>query len=370
MLNQMKIKNILAKGLTAFVVFFFLSVSAYATTDPVKILFIGNSYTHMNDMPATVEKIAKSKGRNTQVKMSAVSSSTFQLHSERKELFNDIELEKWDYVILQGFSRELGQDIATIDSLSLPYIRKIIEAVYANNSCTQVMLYMTWGYENGYVHDERLDTYPKMSAKVEEGYAYISNKFSIPIVPVGQIYRQFRLDIPEIQLYESDSQHPTKTASYIIAATFFASIFNESPLNAYKGNIGLDEGVKIQNLIADFIDVNRNKYKLDVNTFSVSFYTSSVGEYEVDVRSNYPDARSLTWSFGDGNSSKFAHLKHIYKVAGEYDLQLTVEDSCGEKKFSRTVVFLIPPKETKIKWWQRKKKKRAKLESVLIGNEE
>ncbi|MBL1280553.1 MAG: hypothetical protein COA33_009785 [Fluviicola sp.] len=359
MLNLKTIKNIVLKSIGAFLVTLFFGATANAASvNPIKVLFIGNSYTHMNDMPKTVEKIARSKNRNVFVKQSAVSSSTFKLHSERAGLFDDINSEQWDFVILQGFSRELGQEFSTIDSVSVPYITKIVNAIYANNACSQVMLYMTWGYENGYEFDDRLNTYPKMAAKVESGYTYISDMFSIPIVPVGNIYREILLSDQKIQLYRDDSQHPTKISSFLIASTFYTSIFNDSLTNSFTGGFEVEELDKVRELIYNYVQNNRSKYKLDLNTFSVAFYTSSLGKHEVDVHSNYPDAQSVFWDFGDGNTSKFAHLRHLYKEPGEYELKLIIQDICGKREYASHVVFVVPRKEEKQGWFKRRKKKK------------
>jgi hypothetical protein len=49
----------------------------------MNVLFIGNSYTHMNKMPSLFEKIAISKGIKVNVEMSAKSGHSFRMHSER-----------------------------------------------------------------------------------------------------------------------------------------------------------------------------------------------------------------------------------------------------------------------------------------------
>jgi len=87
---------------------------------PMRVLFVGNSYTHYNNMPKLFEQMADSKGVKLEVLMDAKSSHTFQMHSKRPELYKSINSAKWDYVVLQGFSRELAQERPVIDSMSIP----------------------------------------------------------------------------------------------------------------------------------------------------------------------------------------------------------------------------------------------------------
>ena len=123
--------------------FLFISVNSIACCQPMRVLFVGNSYTHYNNMPKLFKDIASSKNINVDVHMSAKSSHTFKMHSERPDLYQDIQREKWDYVILQGFSRELSTDIATIDSMVVPYVKRISDSIYQQNPCATILLYET-----------------------------------------------------------------------------------------------------------------------------------------------------------------------------------------------------------------------------------
>ena len=75
--------------------------------NPMNILFIGNSYTHYNNMPFIFKNMAVSKNIKINVEMNAKSNHTFKMHAQRSEMYSAIRSKKWDYVVLQGFSREL-----------------------------------------------------------------------------------------------------------------------------------------------------------------------------------------------------------------------------------------------------------------------
>src|SRR5690606_1135387 len=126
-----RLKQIMLKRFFKVLVAFFCGSSALATEiQPMNVLFIGNSFTHMNGMPQMFEKLAISKSIKINVVMSAKSNHTFKMHSERADLYEDIKKFKWDYVVIQGFSRELSYGTEHIDTASVPYFNQIVDSVY------------------------------------------------------------------------------------------------------------------------------------------------------------------------------------------------------------------------------------------------
>lgn len=316
--------------------------------EPMNVLFIGNSYTHMNKMPALFEQIAHSKGVKINVEMSAKSNHTFKMHCERPELFIDIKKKKWDYVILQGFSRELSFEPSYLDTATIPYMNKIIDSIYINNPCTNVLLYMTWGYENGYQELEQINSYDKMSERVKSGYKYISEIFALPIVPVGDVWKQMR-SYNKIHLYQNDHQHPTLEASYLIACTFYTAIFKASANGGYIPKINKKSAEKIQATAYNYVIENLDTFNLLRNTLKVKYERTSKGEFYAYCKANYPNADSIIWDFGDGQSSALQEVTHKYKKEGFYYVKLTVNDQCGTREIYRKVEFKAPAKPSKRK---------------------
>ena len=318
------------------------AVHAQQNVQAMNILFVGNSYTHMNKMPELVGKMALSKGYKVNVEMNAKSSHTFKMHSERPELFEHIKQKKWDYVVIQGFSRELSYDPSYIDTASIPYFNKIIDSIYANNPCTNVLLYMTWGYKEGFKDRPEIDSYEKMADSIRRGYQYLSQIYDLPIVPVGDVHREIRKKT-NINLYEEDMQHPTFSASYMVASTFYSAIFKTSPLNAYGKNLDKETATKIQSIAYDYVSKNLEQYKLKRNTLKVKYERTADGEYLAHCEAIYPNACGLKWSFGDGTFSTKKTITHKYKRPGTYYIVLEVDDFCGTRKIKRKVTFVAPP---------------------------
>jgi hypothetical protein len=333
----------------------FFSTSVMATIEPMNVLFIGNSYTHYNNMPGIFQDIAVSKGVKINVEMSAKSNHTCKMHCAREELFEKINSKKWDYVVIQAFSRELGHDPAYLDTSFVPYFNRIIDSVYTNNACTNVLLYMTWGYKNGQKENPEMDTYQKMSDKIAQGYQYISDIYSLPIVPVGQVWETISKNYKDINLYVEDNQHPSIYGSFLIACSFYSAIFKATPKDGFisKGIDTVSANI-IQETVYNYISTNIERYNLRKNTLGVKYETTSNGNFIANCKAYYPSATSVHWDFGDNSISDQSNIIHHYKKPGTYSVSLTVEEPCGKRIVLRKVYFkevkkVVKKKSKKVK---------------------
>jgi hypothetical protein len=311
------------------------SVSKEATT----VLFIGNSYTHMNDMPTIFEKIAKDKGQKVFVEKTTKSGANLKEHSGRADMFDKIKSRKWDIVVLQGYSREMSFAPEHIDTASMPYLIDIMDSIQKNHSCTQMLLYMTWGYKEGFVERPETDSYEKMQSEIARGYQYISQVLQVPIVPVGRVWQDLRTNYPTINLYDADKAHPNRNGSYTAACTFYTAIFNESAEGAITSTIGSDEALKIQRSAAKIVLADPQKFMLNVNEIKLKSLTHVNGEHHLYCTTNFPSAIKVKWYFGDGKTSSEYNPFHQYKEPGEYQVRLHVSDRLGERYYLRRVYF-------------------------------
>jgi hypothetical protein len=323
---------------------------------PVNILFIGNSYTHMNNMPKIFNDISKYNNKNVHVEMNTKSNSSFKIHSTRLDMYESIKSKKWDFIILQGFSREFSFSKSYIDTASLPYFDRILDSIYKYHPCVNLLLYNTWGYKYGVSYRDEINDYAKMQDSVIKGYEYVSDSYNIPIVPVGMVWRNIYKSNPKINLYHKDNQHPSFYGSYLSACTFYTSIFQEYPESNYslrnkKANI-------IQNEAFSFVIKNYDNLNLLQNRSFIDYYRTANFKYLLEGNANYPNASSFKWYFGDGKSSISTNPIHRYRRAGKYKLKLIVEDECGTREYTKTVTFVKP-----------KKPKRPKLSLPRIRRE-
>ncbi|RYX89967.1 hypothetical protein EON78_07100, partial [bacterium] len=70
-----------------------------------RILFIGNSYTYMNDLPKMFEKLSISAGHKVETGMLANGGWKLAQHIAAKETEDKLKSAKWNYVVVQEQSR-------------------------------------------------------------------------------------------------------------------------------------------------------------------------------------------------------------------------------------------------------------------------
>ncbi|MFM6946189.1 MAG: DUF4886 domain-containing protein [Flavobacteriales bacterium] len=316
-----------------------LLLSVLVSAQPMRVLFIGNSYTHYNDMPKLLQQMATSKNLSVDIQMDAKSNHTFEMHAKRPELYQSIKKYKWDYVVIQGFSREMAQDTAVIDSLSLPYIRQILDSIYTNNKCTNVFLYQTWAYKNGFQQDSLPINwdYQTMSDRIHYGYNYVANQLNLSIVPVGKVWETVRTNYPEIGLYQEDQQHPTLTGSYLTAACFYTALFRTTPKVPFQANLDQKTASLLQDLAGSVVLNNKNRYGINRNTIDIEVKLNDANKKVVHYSANFPNSTSVVWEFGDGYSAPTTKAKHIYAKPGVYEVKIKVQDACGQRILKRKV---------------------------------
>jgi PKD repeat protein len=313
----------------------FLFCAHAAQGQQLNVLFIGNSYTHYNNMPKIFEHLARSKGKNVYADSIAVSNSTLKLHTERPSTYKKIKARKWDVVFIQGFSRELAQDSAVIATETIPYARMIIDSVQRYNPCASIYFYMTWGYADGYSIEEYNNTYAKMQENVKRGYFQLSRTFNFPIAPVGMVWQQVREMHPEMNLYVPDKEHPNPSGSFIAACTFYASIFKESPVGGTAPEqVNPDVIAPIARMAEKYVLNNLEKYNLDtiqhpaLEIPPVLNFDIKESWTNITITNKTRNCPDIKWDFGDGNTSRKLNPKHYYKKSGTYTVTLHVYKNC------------------------------------------
>ncbi len=223
-------KNLLILLDIAFIVF--VGANLYEAKKQTNILFIGNSYTYRNEMPDIFEHIAISMGRQVYVSSATKGKATFRIQSKRTEVYNAIRSKEWDYVIVQGSSRDMLATEEELNDDTFPALKKIFKAIRKNRRRTKILFYMTWGYKDGYKPYGEADSYEKMSLKVRDGYLDLKKKYRFGVVPVGMAWRDSRRKRPDVNLYIKDGAHPSYKGSYLAASCFYSAIFNESAIGS------------------------------------------------------------------------------------------------------------------------------------------
>lgn len=303
------------------------------------VLFIGNSFTFMNNMPFVFKDIATSKGKIIFVDTVVEGGKDFKYHSAQAETFEKIKSKKWDYVIIQGHSNELAQPDSKVDALTFPYAKRIVDSIKLNNNCTQIVLYMTWGYKNGNSKWSAISTYDSMQYRIKNQYFRFADLLDARISPVGEVWKTIRNNYSGINLYDADNQHPSPAGSYVSACTHFASIFGESPIGN-KAIVPLDEKTRqiIEFNSSQIVLNNLNQWRF------ISKENSLENNFDLVLTDTILNAfnRSkgytvMKWDFGDKTESTEENPTHVYAQKGTYFVNLRISNHCKTIDLTRKI---------------------------------
>ena len=216
-----------------------LGLSAMAQQVVPNVLFIGNSYTDVNNLPALVQTVAQSAGRDITYQANMPGGCTFEQHCSNQSM-TLIQQGGWDFVVLQEQSQWPSFPWWQVSQGCFPYAAQLCEAVYRHNPDGEAMFYMTWGRQTGDPQWDSIATYEGMDDRIYRAYMYMKEQNDASVCPVGRVWRYIREHIPTIELYSGDGSHPSMAGSYAAACSFYTMLFHETPLNITYVPSGVD----------------------------------------------------------------------------------------------------------------------------------
>lgn len=313
------------------------TVFVASAQDSISVLFIGNSYTYVNDLPGMLSNLAANLGKEITVDSKTNGGYTFQNHVDDAATYVKIHSKPWDVVVIQGQSQEPSFPDAQVNASTLPAAVRLSDSIWANHACSNVMYYMTWGRQDGDPQWSGINTFEKMNTRLYNAYMRMADSSDRAMVsPVGAVWGYVRTNQPGIDLYNSDGSHPSTEGTYLAACTFYASLFRQSPVGAtYTGGLSAATAGILQQaattVILDSLD-HFHLHRVDEPTqagFSVVQNGASVTLTNESSR-----AESFTWSFGDGQSSTSENPEHTFDSDGVYTIQLIASSDCNSDTVS------------------------------------
>lgn len=230
-----------------------IAVSAQQTR---RVLFLGNSYTHVNNLPQMVANAAASVGKNLIYDMHAPGGYYIAQHVLNPTSLDKIAAGNWDNVVLQDQSLSMAYPGYFMNAF--PASIAMDSIVKSHNPCAQTMFFATWGRKNGGTHlcgEPYCDPpewitrdYFQMDADIESHYHFFADSLKSSVAPVGAVWRYVRQNHPGIELFDADESHPSLAGSYAAACCFYATIFRSDPaLINYDGGLAAEQATLIRN---------------------------------------------------------------------------------------------------------------------------
>ncbi|MDD5360937.1 MAG: T9SS type A sorting domain-containing protein [Ignavibacteria bacterium] len=280
--------------------------------DTTKVLFIGNSYTYVNDLPSMFMNLALSGGKYVVTGMSAPGGYMLENHRADSVSINLIRRGTWNYVVLQEQSQTPVINYYRYNSM-YPSGRYLDSLIKSYNQ--QTMFFMTWGRQNG--GQQCIDSFCSpvftsffhMQDSLKSAYTELSRMLNAFLSPVGEAWRTAKTQQPNIDLWQSDDSHPSLKGSYLAACVFFMKIFNTSPVGlSYTAGLSQQDALFLQNCAFQTVSgINEN---------------TAIVPDEITLLQNYPNPFNtetvITFSL---NKSAKVNLR-IFDITGKEILKI------------------------------------------------
>jgi hypothetical protein len=199
--------------------------------ESLSVLFVGNSLTYTENLPALVEGLGRAAGLD-RVRSAYVAKPDYSLedHWNDGEALDSIAKGGWDAVVLQQGPSSLPASQAHL----LEWTGRFAEKIRAAGARPAV--YMVWPPADGNWDG------------VVTAYTAAAEGSDAVLLPAGRAWQAVLGADPEIALYGPDQFHPTRAGAYLAALVIFGEL-------ADRTTVGLTQQRPISGLSAQTVDV-------------------------------------------------------------------------------------------------------------------
>lgn len=181
----------------------------------LRVLFVGNSLTYVNDLPGMVAELARADGA-VRLTTGVIARPDYSLedHLASGEAAARISAGGWDVVVLQQGPSALPESRAELIGAA----RRI--ATLCAERGVRVALYAVWP-----AADRRT-----AFDSVDASYATAADSVGGALLPVGRAWQGAWRRDASLPLYGADGFHPSPTGSYLAALVIYRGLTGRSPI--------------------------------------------------------------------------------------------------------------------------------------------
>ncbi|MEI8204984.1 MAG: T9SS type A sorting domain-containing protein [Bacteroidota bacterium] len=344
--TPLKLKiSMFKKKTIIFSIVFLLTISTSFCQSHKKVLFLGNSYTYVNNLPQLVRDVAFSAGDTVIFDSNSPGGYTLQGHSSDTTTISKIISGGWDFVVLQEQSQMPSFPLSQVQTDVFPFAYLLDSLINANNPCAETVFYMTWGRKNGDASNcaswPPVCTYQGMDSLLKLRYCMMANDNHAILSPVGAVFHYIRDNYPSIELYQADESHPSAAGSFAAACCFYTSLFRKNP-SLISYSYSMDSTIISQIIQSVKLVVFDSLLNWNIGLFDLKAqFDFTAMEQNVQFNNFSVSAESYYWDFGDGTNSTQNNPIHYYVNSGTYSVLLKVYH-CNQMDSIRQNLIVIP----------------------------
>ena len=323
-MRKEKIQAIKHKILALLVMYFIMPCSNIYAQDTLRILFIGNSMTSVQDLPGLLTNLANSNGK-TIITGQNTPGGYFLSDHVTDPVSLSLMAQGFDYIVVQEQSS--GNILPVIPGSSIIRPIGIIDSI-AKANCSKILLYATPGYPE--THPWSVEPYADMQADIIYKYTNAARSVRAAYLPTAHAFRDVINNFPSItDMWASPTDyHPGIKGQYLHACVLYSVLYNESAVGSPAPlGISISEANMLQqtawNQVKDSSYVH-GYYKINQFHTDFSIESDSLSVTVIDSSSSMINKKMIYW--GDGDSSlitpmlfqDFNKVTHNYSQVGNY----------------------------------------------------
>jgi hypothetical protein len=183
--------------------------AADAETTSLRILFVGNSLTQTNDLPAQVAALAAANGRKLEYQTIAFGGYNLEDHWNRGDARAALTTRGWDVVVMQQGPSALPESQADLRKWAIRW------ADEARAVGTRPALMTVWP-----------ESYRKSAlGEVIASYRRAAQAARAELLPAGSAWRETWGCDARLPLYGPDGFHPSRLGTYTAALVVYGRLF-------------------------------------------------------------------------------------------------------------------------------------------------
>ncbi len=194
-----------------------------------RVLFIGNSLTYVNDLPAVVRALASSAGASITTESVVQGGYSLEDHWNDGVAAWELNNQSWDVVVLQQGPSSLP---ASRDNL-VEYVNRFAPLIRRAGAVPA--LYMVWPDT----------TRMAFFDDVRDSYRIAADSVHGLFLPCGEAWRAAWRRDPSLPLYGADGFHPGPMGTYLAAMVIVHRLTGRSPRGFATSLTGPGDGITI-----------------------------------------------------------------------------------------------------------------------------
>lgn len=200
----------------------------HARRGPLHVLFIGNSYTRLNDLPRIVQRIALSVPGAAPFHVSSIANPGWDLARHWRVSATRLAIAGggFTHVVLQGHSLSAIRAREDFQTAARLFDAEI------DRAGARTVLLETWARRAGssLYRTAHIATGPaQMQEQITECYADLARELGADLAPAGRAFLFAQQSIERPGLFRPDGSHPSLYGTYLAGLVIYAVVTHEDP---------------------------------------------------------------------------------------------------------------------------------------------